>query len=502
MFVILIVIRKKNVATTFAGDFGLILKFHRPETEKEGTVMYFVCDPFSKFDTERERLFMGAKLKISNIKFKGRDQGRFLEPINAFNHLLSGQPLGKQSILTSQQKRKKHLLVLLQGLLCKMISQPTKSKISEYVVKLMWFTHSNSPHVRLMYDEVMDVYDWLHCILKSDKSEKADTIDITNIAVLCSKSEEICIEMAGAHKLEEAEWRLLTQGMQRIHELGLSMRIRIQLWPTESDWDRMYQMAFSLAKENGIHCRQQMDDRKILIFDLNAKRNEDEDIINLATVKYEARVRTMISSLKKHEELMKAKEQNEETEMVELVKDEVVWQNGRKFYFWESYKRHPDFVEAKHNDLEDEVMESRVLDRMLTKQEWNTLMEEVTRMLEKESTKKIVSNGRHGDVIPKGQPFDEQHLTALKLWTDHDVLQKTLYRILRLGHRAEVMQIAHWARLLTETVQCFGSTVDDDSKFWIPVDRTYYFSSFELALNLPVMVRTSVKNLHFYIPFN
>ena len=508
---------QRNIANKFAGDFGLILTFEAPETERDGTVMYFACDPFSKFDTERERLFMGAKLKIKNIKFKGKNQARFLEPINAFNHLLSGQPLGNQSILTKQQHRKKHLLALLSNLLSKMISRSaTRSDISEYVGKLMWFTHSNSPHVRLLYDEIMETYDWLHCILKcnnseksgnSGKSEKSDTIDIANIAVLCRKSDEISIEMAGRHKLEEAEWRVLTKGMQRIHELGLSMRIRIQLWPTESDWDRMYQMAFSLAKENGIHCRQQMDDRRMLIFDrdeqIQMKQHEATD--NLSLLKnFEEHVGEMITSLSEHEKLMKQQEQNKETEMVELVKDEVVWRNGKKFYYWNAWKRHDDFVEASHDDLENEVLNSKVLSQMLSKQQWNKLMKDVEKMINEKAAKTIVSNGfdEHIYGIPESKPFDAEHLLALKLWTDYDILQKDLYRILRLGISAQVKQIAHWARLLTETVQCFGSPVEETSTLWIPVGWTFYFSSIELELNLPVMARTSVKNLHFYIQFN
>ena len=462
--------------------------------------MYFACDPFSKFDTERERLFMGAKLKISNIKFKGKDQGRYLEPINAFNHLLSGQPLGKQSILTSQKHRKKQLLVLLQNLLYKLTAQPRKSKIPEYVGKLMWFTHSNSPHVRLLYDEIMETYDWLHCILKSDKSEKCDTIDIANIAVLCRKSDDISIEMAGRHQLEEAEWRVLTKGMQRIHELGLSMTIRIQLWPTESDWDRMYQMAFSMAREYGIHCKQQMDDRKILVFNWNDEQYEDTDNLSLTTamVKFDDRVQSMITALSEHEKFMKDQEENKDSGLLELVKDEVVWRNGKKFYYWKSLARHPNFVEAKYDDLEDEMLNNTVLTQMLTKKEWKKLQKDVMDLMQSESVKKIVSNGRHVNIygIPESQPFDKQHLLALKLWTDHVNLQRELYRILAQGRGVEVKHLAHWARLLTETVQCFGSPVDETSTFWIPVERTYYFSSIELALNLPVMARPSVKNFN------
>ena len=118
-------------------------------------------------------------------------------------------------------------------------------------------------------------------------------------------------------------------------------------------------------------------------------------------------------------------------------------------------------------------------------------------MLKGNLAKNIVSNGHmlHIYGIPKGTPFDEHHLLALKLWTDNDILARTVYRILRLGVVAEVAQIAHWTRILTETVRCFGSPMDEKSALWIPVGREYYFTSIEFALHLPVMLKTSVTLL-------
>ena len=155
----------------------------------------------------------------------------------------------------------------------------------------------------------MKEYDWLHCILKCNKSDAADTIDIANIAVLCSKAEEIVIEMTGENKLGEAEWKSLTEGMDTIQELGLSMKIGIQLWPTQSDWDRMYQMAFSMAMNRKIYC-QQREGGKLLLFSVNG--GQDVATEN-TTVSFDDHVRKMIPRLA---EAVMPKEETSEIEQL------------------------------------------------------------------------------------------------------------------------------------------------------------------------------------------
>ena len=178
-------------------------------------------------------------------------------------------------------------------------------------------------------------------------------------------------------------------------------------------------------------------------------------------------------------------------------KDEVAWQNGKQFYFWQEYKQHPDFVEAKYKDdgLKEEILHSEALYGLFSAEQWKVLSRKVTDILNYPmKSVRILSSGRKENVyqIKEGLPLDEQHLLALKLWTDSENLQRTLYRILREGHRVEVSQIANWARLLTETVQCYGSPVSYNTAFWITVDREYYFPSIEFVLHLPMMLRTTV----------
>ena len=146
--------------------------------------------------------------------------------------------------------------------------------------------------------------------------------------------------------------------------------------------------------------------------------------------------------------------------------------------------------------MKEEILNSKFLKDILTKEQWDELANAAKTMLKHDSAKNIVSNGRdpmYG--IAASQPFDDEHLIALKLWTDNETLQDELYRILRTGSRSDIAQIAHWTRILTETVQCFGSRLPANAKarFWIPQRFQCYFSSVEFGLNLPFMATTSVK---------
>ena len=282
--------------------------------------MKIECRSLSRFPDEKETLFFGGdtKLKIKRIKQstgkRWADYASYLNPINAFNHLLSGQPLKGQAILSTQKHRKVLLLGVISDFLNKLISQSAPSKIPEYIWKLMWFTHSETPQVRLLYDELMVEYDWVHCILKSDKCE---TIDLANIAVLCCKSKEIVVEMNSKPKfLRRPEWKSLTQGMNKIQELGLSMKVRFQLWPTESDWNRMYNMALPLAKEHGITCQKQ-ERGKVLLFSVNGEQYRETDS---ATVAFDDRVRNMIERLSEADELLRAPKEPENVRVEQRTK--------------------------------------------------------------------------------------------------------------------------------------------------------------------------------------
>ena len=102
--------------------------------------------------------------------------------------------------------------------------------------------------------------------------------------------------------------------------------------------------------------------------------------------------------------------------------------------------------------------------------------------------------------IKVNEPYDEEHLCALKLYTDFNDLCAAFCAILRRGDPKEIAQIANWTKKLTETVQCFGSSLSGDKMYYRGVKRTFMFITIVSRFNLPMSTTSSVKYrqcLHF-----
>lgn len=100
--------------------------------------------------------------------------------------------------------------------------------------------------------------------------------------------------------------------------------------------------------------------------------------------------------------------------------------------------------------------------------------------------------------IKKGEAFDQQHLAAIKLYTDFTKICAVLCAILRRGDPVEVAQVAHWTRLLIETVQCYGSSLKEENAkktYYRGVNRTFMFMKIVSRFNLPQSTTSSVEYL-------
>ena len=98
--------------------------------------------------------------------------------------------------------------------------------------------------------------------------------------------------------------------------------------------------------------------------------------------------------------------------------------------------------------------------------------------------------------LEKGAPFDEPHLRALKLYTDFTEMCDKFCAILREGDPKKVAQIAHWAKTLTETIQCFGSRInvkDGKKTYYRGVNKTFVFRMVVSRFHLPQSTTSSVK---------
>lgn len=136
---------------------------------------------------------------------------------------------------------------------------------------------SSTPNVRLIYGELMVVYDWLHCILKS---KNANTVDITNIATLFHNAEIITFVLDEKDKMGSDEWKAVASSFAKMYELGLSMRIEFYLSRfTPHAADRMYEKAVGYLSDCGrIHVSRQGDRQNMLIFEvLESSSLQDSD---------------------------------------------------------------------------------------------------------------------------------------------------------------------------------------------------------------------------------
>ena len=119
----------------FATSFGMILKLCTLDSREQ--VMKFDCAAFSCFPGERESLFFGGKtvLKIEGIMQYAEGQwqyyDKYMEPINAFNHMIHGLSLKGQAILSLRTQRK-IFLRLIQDRLQAKLSEFKKGTIVDF----------------------------------------------------------------------------------------------------------------------------------------------------------------------------------------------------------------------------------------------------------------------------------------------------------------------------------------------------------------------------------
>ena len=195
--------------------------------------MHFECDVFSCFPEERETLFFGGDtvLRIKGIvqwaEGKWRPYDKYMEPINAFCRMMNGLAVREQPIIT-QKSSQKAMKLIAADILRALMWQQQDAKTPKYVRNMVLYHHSNASRVRLLYDELLTVYQWLDCILKS---ESADCLNFANIAVLFCHSDDITFLMPKEKDLSETECSALINDIVSIAFMALGVQIRL-LWPT------------------------------------------------------------------------------------------------------------------------------------------------------------------------------------------------------------------------------------------------------------------------------
>eukprot|EP01083_Nonionella_stella_P292274 994124_1 len=180
-------------------------------------------------------------------------------------------------------------------------------------------------------------------------------------------------------------------------------------------------------------------------------------------------------------------ETNAESEERTETKKIGVYQFGIQFFFWEQYRYHKDYVSANHANFKDELLDNTCFESPFEMRWWNRLKALCNDMSSSNKFKTIRSNGHHKSIygIKKGATFTVIHLMALKLYTDYSNYCSTFCTILRGADDRKVAEIAHWAKLLTECVQCYGDSMQSQKTYFRGVNHVFYFEMFVARFNIP-----------------
>ena len=199
------------------------------------------------------------------------------------------------------------------------------------------------------------------------------------------------------------------------------------------------------------------------------------------------------------EEVDDGKEDEKEAVDDDTNQRPTVYEIGKQFYFWDSLKRHPNYIKAKYQNMKEEVMHSPLLDGLVSVRAWNKLTRDIAVILATEYALRITSNGLSYSMygIQQYEPVDAEHLRSLKLYTDFDNFCAKFCAILRRENTAQVAEIANLTRTLIETVQCYGTPLTPNQTYYRGVNRSFLFKTIVTKFNLPLSTTTSVEFLKF-----
>eukprot|EP01084_Bolivina_argentea_P265870 450800_1 len=179
----------------------------------------------------------------------------------------------------------------------------------------------------------------------------------------------------------------------------------------------------------------------------------------------------------------------------DYIEEDDIYKIGTKYFYWDSMKHHPHYIHAKYFNFKVEMIQSKLFGSDFDVKMWRHLTNECEILLQTDVVKRITSNGFYRSIykIEPSLPFSIQHIMALKLYTDYTKLCNMLCSILRVKKQMKICQIANWVRLLTECVQCYGTSIklNKNKQYFRGVNRELKFSMLVTRFNLPTSTTTN-----------
>merc|ERR1712079_957788 len=142
----------------------------------------------------------------------------------------------KEQLILEKKKAQIAMKLIIKDILRSLIRQwlemqaqhESQSETPKYVRDLAVFHHSSASNVRLLRSELLNDYQWLHCILKNEHFEM---VDITSVVLLFCHSEEITFMMPEDYTMDREQRISLFDDLLFLPKVGVhGLSIHFQ-WP-------------------------------------------------------------------------------------------------------------------------------------------------------------------------------------------------------------------------------------------------------------------------------
>eukprot|EP01084_Bolivina_argentea_P132175 233243_1 len=182
---------------------------------------------------------------------------------------------------------------------------------------------------------------------------------------------------------------------------------------------------------------------------------------------------------------------------------------GNKFFYWDNYKSSAYYISKKYDNFKLEIMDNIYYPLDISKFIETHIK---ANLLLKQSfyIRHIQSDGNNIFGIDMNSKICLENIMSLIFYCDFDILRTYListYSNKIFENIHELMErhreFAIWSRLLNETIQCFGNTVNNSAidKYYVNVKKQY-FNKFMIYFNRPISMCTKLNIANIYCPNN
>ena len=160
------------------------------------------------------------------------------------------------------------------------------------------------------------------------------------------------------------------------------------------------------------------------------------------------------------------------TDRESLIDNYDVYEFGIHYSYWLKDKNDKNYLKAKHKDLKDEILNNK--QHNLSEFEWQNLYNKSGGLLQDSKFRDKFRANKNEYLLQKYniQPdtvIDNEHLLAIKLYTDCDGLQynfRLTFRRAVDSDNEKYLEFYHFGKLLHETVQIYGTEYTENEIFY------------------------------------